>query len=90
MPTARSPVQRSRFGELPKPLAPLGGRPLLDRQLEWLAGHGVRDVVLCVGHGAEQVRQTLGDGGRLGALRVLPGQPADAQALCTSAPRAIL
>ncbi len=57
---------KSRFGDLPKPLAPLGGRPLLERQLEWLAGHGVRDVVLCVGYGADQVRATLGDGARLG------------------------
>src|SRR6185436_20676813 len=57
---------KPRFGDLPKPLAPLGGRPLLDRQLEWLAGHGVRDVVLCVGHGADQVRATLGDGSRHG------------------------
>jgi NDP-sugar pyrophosphorylase family protein len=57
---------KSRFGSLPKPLAPLGGRPLLERQLEWLAGHGVADVVLCVGYGADQVRETLGDGGRLG------------------------
>jgi len=57
---------RGRFGELPKPLAPLGGRPLLARQMEWLRDHGVRDVVLCVGHGAEQVRATLGDGAALG------------------------
>ncbi len=57
---------RPQFGDLPKPLAPLGGRPLLERQLEWLAGHGVRDVVLCVGHGADQVRGALGDGARLG------------------------
>jgi NDP-sugar pyrophosphorylase family protein len=57
---------KARFGDLPKPLAPLGGRPLLERQIEWLAGHGVRDVVLCVGYGADQVKQTLGDGSRLG------------------------
>ena len=56
----------SQLGDRPKPLMPLGGRPLLERQLEWLAGHGVRDVVLCVGHGADQVRATLGDGARLG------------------------
>lgn len=56
----------AQFGGLPKPLMPVGGRPLLERQLEWLAGHGVRDVVLCVGHGADQVRATLGDGARLG------------------------
>jgi len=57
---------QSRFGDLPKPLAPLGGRPLLERQIEWLAGHGVREVVLCTGYGADQVRETLGDGSRFG------------------------
>lgn len=56
----------SKFGGLPKPLMPVGGRPLLERQLEWLVGHGVRDSVLCTGHGADQVRETLGDGARLG------------------------
>jgi mannose-1-phosphate guanylyltransferase len=57
---------RPRFGDLPKPLAPLGGRPFLERQLEWLAAHGVRRAVLCTGHGADQVRTCLGDGARLG------------------------
>jgi NDP-sugar pyrophosphorylase family protein len=56
----------SQFGALPKPLMPVGGRPLLERQLEWLAGHGVRDVVLCVGYGADRVQATLDDGTRLG------------------------
>lgn len=51
---------QGRFGELPKPLAPIGGRPFLLRQLEWLASHGVREAVLCVGHGAAQVRAALG------------------------------
>ena len=57
---------KSRFGDLPKGLAPLGGRPFLVRQMEWLASHRVRDVVLCHGHGADQVRQVLGDGGSFG------------------------
>ena len=61
---------KPRFGDLPKPLAPVGGRPFLERQLEWLRERGVRDVVLCVGHGADAVRDTLGDGGRLG-MRLL-------------------
>jgi NDP-sugar pyrophosphorylase family protein len=52
---------QSRFGALPKPLAPIGGRPFLERQLAWLAGHGIREAVLCVGHGADQVRAALGD-----------------------------
>ena len=53
---------KPRFGDLPKPLAPLGGRPFLVHQLEWLARHGVRRAVLCVGHGADQVRDAIGDG----------------------------
>ena len=57
---------KPRFGELPKPLAPLGGRPFLARQLEWLAAAGVRDAVLCTGYGADAVREALGDGAALG------------------------
>ena len=33
---------RPKFGELPKPLAPLGGRPFLERQLDELQIAGVR------------------------------------------------
>jgi len=57
---------RSRFGDLPKPLVPLGGRPFLERQIEWLARYGIREIVLCVGHGAERVQAALGDGETLG------------------------
>jgi NDP-sugar pyrophosphorylase family protein len=66
---------KERFGDLPKPLAPIGGRPFLVRQLEWLAGHGVREVVLCTGHGAEQVRETLGDGARYGMRLIHSPEP---------------
>lgn len=57
---------RPRFGDLPKPLAPVGGRPFLVRQLEWLAAAGVREAVLCTGHGADAVRAAVGDGSALG------------------------
>ena len=57
---------KARFGDLPKALAPLGGRPFLARQLEWLAAHGVREAVMCAGHGADRLREALGDGGGLG------------------------
>jgi len=57
---------KSRFGDLPKGLAPLGGRPFLARQMEWLASHQVREVVMCAGYGADAMRQALGDGARLG------------------------
>jgi len=52
---------KERFGDLPKALVPVGGKPFLVRQLEWLAAHDVREVVLCLGYGAEQVRRTLED-----------------------------
>ncbi len=51
---------RPRFGDLPKPLAPIGGRPFLARQLEWLAGCGIRRAVILAGHGAESMRGELG------------------------------
>jgi NDP-sugar pyrophosphorylase family protein len=57
---------RPRFGDLPKALAPLGGRPFLTHQLEWLARHGVREAVLCVGHGAAELERELGERGDLG------------------------
>jgi NDP-sugar pyrophosphorylase family protein len=53
---------KPRFGDLPKPIAPIGGRPFLARQLEWLARHGVRRAVILAGYGADQLRGSLGDG----------------------------
>jgi len=57
---------KQRFGDLPKGLAPLGGRPFLARQLEWLRASGVRDVVMCAGYGVDRLRETLGAGESLG------------------------
>ncbi len=34
----------------PKPLLPIAGRPLVERQLLWLAAHGVDEVVLSLGY----------------------------------------
>ncbi len=53
---------RPRFGELPKSLAPVAGRPFLSRQLDWLASHGVRDAVILAGYGAGALREAVGDG----------------------------
>ena len=50
-----------RFGDLPKPLAPIGGRPFLLRQLEWLAAQGVGRAVVLAGHGAAALHGELGD-----------------------------
>ncbi len=52
---------RPQFGDLPKALAPIGGRPFLVHQLEWLAARGLRRAVILAGVGAERLREALGD-----------------------------
>jgi NDP-sugar pyrophosphorylase family protein len=51
---------------MPKSLVPVAGEPFLAHQLRWLAGQGVRDVVICCGHLAGPVREFAGDGERFG------------------------
>ncbi len=53
---------KPRFGDLPKPLAPIGGEPFLVRQLTWLAAQHVTRAVVLAGHGADQLRAELGGG----------------------------
>lgn len=53
----------------PKSLLSVAGRPLIHHLLESLAGLGVREAVLVVGHGHDRVRAYVGDGTAFG-LRV--------------------
>jgi D-glycero-alpha-D-manno-heptose 1-phosphate guanylyltransferase len=48
------------IGPRQKAVAEVAGRPFLARLLDQLARFGFRDVVLCVGFGAEQVEHALG------------------------------
>ena len=48
---------------VPKPVLPLVDRPFLVYFLEWLAGHGVDEVVLACGFKPEVMKEVLGDGG---------------------------
>lgn len=51
---------------LPKPLMPIGDRPILEIVLNSLRRGGVRRVTLCVGHLAELIQAFFGDGDRVG------------------------
>jgi MurNAc alpha-1-phosphate uridylyltransferase len=53
----------------PKPLLPVGGKPLIAWHLERLAAAGVNYVVVNTSHLAQQFPETLGDGSRWG-LRI--------------------
>ena len=49
-----------RVRETPKPLLEVAGEPFLVHQLRLLAGHGAREVVLCVGYRGEQIESQIG------------------------------
>lgn len=55
--------------DVPKPMAPVEGRPFLEYQLAALQRGGITDVVLCAGYLADTVRVYFGDGSRFG-LRI--------------------
>ena len=52
--------------EIPKPMAPVCGNPLLARQIETLREQGIDDIVLIVGYLGEKIREYFGDGGSYG------------------------
>jgi NDP-sugar pyrophosphorylase family protein len=49
-----------RAREVPKPLLEVAGEPFLIHQLRLLAAHGVREVVICVGHRGEMIESRIG------------------------------
>lgn len=59
----------------PKPLLPVGGRPLIVWHLEKLATAGIREVVINHAHLGEQIEQTLGDGARWGLRIAYSAEP---------------
>jgi dTDP-glucose pyrophosphorylase len=78
---------------LPKPMIKVAGRPILERIVLLLVGHGIRDIYLAVNYMAEAIVDHFGDGSRFGcrieylretmahgtggALSLLPRQPAE-------------
>jgi len=51
---------------IPKPMIPVGGRPILEVIIERLADQGFRSVTLCVNYLAEVIEDHFEDGSRLG------------------------
>lgn len=51
---------------IPKSMVEIEGKPFLQYQIGLLRRNGVRDIVLCVGHLADQIKGYFGDGSRLG------------------------
>ena len=52
--------------EIPKPMAPVAGKPILQWQVEQLREQGIADIALIVGHLGKKIQEFFGDGGRFG------------------------
>lgn len=55
--------------DLPKPLIPVGGKPIIEHTLGLLARFGIQNVAISVNYLREKIMDHLGDGGRFG-LRI--------------------
>jgi len=64
--------------ELPKFLLPVASRPFAHHLLARLAAAGYEEVVLCIGHLGERIRESVGDGRRFG-LRVVYADEGEAR-----------
>ena len=62
----------AQFEDLPKALVPVGGKPVLQHQLEFAVASGIDTVTIFAGHLAAKIQDFVGDGSRFGLeVRVL-------------------
>lgn len=65
--------------DIPKPMIPVAGRPILERIVLHLVGSGIRRIFLSVNYLGDQIEEHFGDGAAFGCaiqyLRERPDQP---------------
>ena len=54
------------FPDIPKPLIPVNGMPILEREIRSLASQGFKDLILTIGYLADKIIACFGDGSQLG------------------------
>lgn len=54
--------------EVPKPMIPICGKPILQHQIEGLVRQGFRDIILVIGYLGAQIEAYFGDGSKYGAI----------------------
>ncbi len=52
--------------EIPKPMVPVQGRPLIEHTIDLLRKYDIRDITLAIGHLGEKVKGYFGDGTKFG------------------------
>jgi D,D-heptose 1,7-bisphosphate phosphatase len=53
-------------GDIPKPMIPICGKPILEHQIEVLKKNGLTDIIIGVGHLGQHIKDYFGDGSRFG------------------------
>jgi D-glycero-D-manno-heptose 1,7-bisphosphate phosphatase len=54
------------FPDIPKPLIPVDGMPILEREIRSLARQGFTDMIITVGYLADKIIEYFGDGSKFG------------------------
>jgi D,D-heptose 1,7-bisphosphate phosphatase len=57
---------KERLGDLPKPMIPIAGKPLLEHQVELAKQHGFTDLIFFVHYRADLIEKHFGDGKKFG------------------------
>jgi histidinol-phosphate phosphatase family protein len=57
---------RARLGDLPKPMIPVAGKPLLEHQVELAKKYGFTDLIFFVHYRADLIEQHFGNGEKFG------------------------
>lgn len=58
--------------EIPKPLIPIGGIPVLERELAGLKEQGFEDIIITVGYLGQQIVDYFGDGSKISPVTGYP------------------
>jgi len=53
-------------GDIPKPMIPICGKPVLEYQIDCLKSNGLTDITLVIGHLGHKIKEYFGDGGNFG------------------------
>ena len=56
---------KDRLGDLPKPMIPIAGKPLLEHQVELAKKYGFNDLIFFVHYRADLIEKHFGDGKNL-------------------------
>lgn len=59
-------LQSLTNNEIPKPMAPVAGKPILQWQIEYLREQDVSDIIIIVGHLGKKIQEYFQDGSQFG------------------------